>query len=133
MNEIRELWKGLESEYGSRQTAEIYNRLRNLLPKRLPQNAGVELPASGPAPVPAKWLREIFPNLSQLIDRGWQAFVTRDGDLVWWHPSDKCPACGQEADLVDESVVMISDWNAMVTNIFRCPECGHEWQYEWQM
>jgi hypothetical protein len=133
MDEIRELWEKLESGYGSRQTAEIYNRLCDRLPKRLPKNAGVELPASGSALVPAEKLREIFPNLSWLIDQGWQAFVTRDGDLVWRYPLNRCPACGQEADLVAESIVPISNWNAMVTDILRCPACGYEWWYEWQM
>jgi DNA-directed RNA polymerase subunit RPC12/RpoP len=133
MNEIWELWEKLKSEYGSRQTAETYYQLRDRLPRRLPKNAGVELPESGSALVPAEKLREIFPEFSWLIDQGWKVFVTQDGCLVWWYPLYMCPACGQEADLVAESVVPISNWNAMVTDIFRCPACGYEWWYEYQM
>ncbi len=133
MDEIRELWEKLKSQYGSRQTGEIHNQLCDRLPRRLPKNADVELPASGSAPVPAEKLREIFPNLSWLIDHGWQAFVNRDGDLAWWCPLNRCPVCGQEADLVAESIVPISNWNAVVADMLRCPACGHEWWYEWEM
>jgi DNA-directed RNA polymerase subunit RPC12/RpoP len=132
-SEIWKLWEQLKSNYGRPQAGELYNQLCYRLPRRLPQNAGVELPASGSAPVPAEKLREIFPNLSRLIDDGWQAFVTRDGDLVWWYPLNKCPVCGQEADLIDERIVLISNWNAVVTHVLRCPACGHKWLHEWQM
>jgi DNA-directed RNA polymerase subunit RPC12/RpoP len=131
-SEIQKLWEQLKSTYGGRQTREIYNRLCDLLPRRLPKNADVELPASGSALVPAEKLREIFPEFSWLIDQGWKVFVTQDGCLAWWYPLHMCPACGQEAELVAESIVPVSNWNAMVTDVLRCPACGHEWWYEWQ-
>jgi hypothetical protein len=133
MDEIRNLWEQLKSTYGSRQTGEIYNQLCDRLPKRLPKNADVELPESGWALVPAEKVREIFPEFFWLIDQGWKVFVVQSGYLVWWYPLNRCPACGQEANLVTESIVPISEWNAMVTDIFRCPACGHEWWYEWRM
>jgi hypothetical protein len=133
MNEIQKLWEQLKSTYGSRQTGEMYNQLCDLLPKWLPKNADVELPESGSALIPAEKLREIFPEFSWLIDQDWKVFVTRDGCLVWWYPLYMCPACGQEGKLVTESIVPISNWNAMVVDILRCPACGHEWWHEWQM
>jgi hypothetical protein len=130
---LNKLWERIKSARGNRQAMELYNQLCDRLPKRLPENADVELPESGSALIPAEKLCEIFPESYWMIDEGWEVFVTQDGRLVWWCPLCVCPVCGEEAELVAENVAPLSNWEAMVTSILRCRACGHEWLYEWRM
>jgi hypothetical protein len=106
------------------------------LPKRLPQGADVGLPSSGLAQIPQEKLLELFPELSEFIDRGWIAFVDQNGELIWYFPPAHmgvCPACGQQGNLISEEAVPISNWSCNITDFWRCPACGHEWWHEWRM
>jgi hypothetical protein len=105
------------------------------LPKRLPQNAGVELPESGRARVPPEKLRELFPEHSRLIDLGWEVWVSSNGVLLWSPPPDVrglpenvCPLCRREAEPAGEHIEFgYSEWEYYVGRLWRCRACNLEW------
>jgi hypothetical protein len=105
------------------------------LPKRLPQGADVELPSSGWIRVPPEKLREIFPELSQLIDLGWDALVNEERELSWRVPrlpEDVCVFCGQHGELIGTEAYLVSGipgWDAEYETWcrWRYPICGYEW------
>jgi hypothetical protein len=136
MDVIRKLWEQFKTAYGSRQTMESFRQLRDHLPKRLPPNASVELPPKWEwAPIPQEKLREIFPELSWLIDEGvyWEVRVDYRGYLWWRYPLNKCTVCGGWAKLIASEMVPFLEWNCYITDVWRCPDCGHEWWDEWEM